>query len=92
MNLFQILMIFYLYIFVSDFYNEFFKVIRLIEEMYFMESVLLYSEIIPTVIAVAGLYFILMGGLGEEKIQLIIGIVLFVLAVAFPFISLSILI
>ena len=57
-----------------------------------MESVLLYSEIIPTNIAVVGLYFILMGGLGEEKVQLIIGIVLFVLAVAFPFVSLAILV
>lgn len=57
-----------------------------------MESVLLYSEIIPTVIAVAGMYFILVGGLGEDRIQLVIGIVLFVLAVVFPFVSLSILI
>ena len=57
-----------------------------------MESVLLYSEIVPTIIAVVGLYFILMGGLGEENVQLIIGIVLFVLAVVFPFVSLAILV
>lgn len=61
-------------------------------EIIIMESVLLYSEIIPTVIAVAGMYFILVGGLGEDRIQLVIGIVLFVLAVVFPFVSLSILI
>ena len=56
-----------------------------------MESILLYSEIIPTILAVVGLYFILNGGLGEERIQLFVGIFLFAFAVAFPWISLSLL-
>lgn len=57
-----------------------------------MEFLLLYSEIIPTILAVAGLYFILTGGLSEDKTQLIVGIGLFVLAIVVPFVTLSILI
>ncbi len=57
-----------------------------------MEFLLLYSEIIPTILAVAGLYFILTGGLGENRLQLFVGIGLFILAVVVPFVSLSILI
>lgn len=57
-----------------------------------MEFLLLYSEIIPTILAVSGLYFILSGGLGENRLQLVAGIALFVLAVIVPFVSLSILI
>lgn len=54
-----------------------------------MQSILLYSEIIPTILAVAGIYFILTGGLDNNRTQLTIGLVLFVLAVVFPFVSLS---
>lgn len=57
-----------------------------------MEFLLLYSEIIPTALAVVGLYFILTGGLEDDRLQLFVGIGLFILAVAVPFISLSILI
>lgn len=57
-----------------------------------MEFLLLYSEIIPTILAVAGIYFILTGGLGENRTQLIVGIGLFLLAVLIPFVTLSILI
>lgn len=57
-----------------------------------MDFLLLYSEIIPTILAIAGIYFMLTGGLTENKVQLIVGIVLFVLAVAVPFLTLSILI
>lgn len=57
-----------------------------------MEFLLLYSEIIPTILAAAGIYFMLTGGLGENKVQLVVGIALFILAVAVPFVTLSILI
>ena len=57
-----------------------------------MEAVLLYSEIIPTILAIAGMYFILTGGLDENRVQLGVGIGLFVLAIIVPFITLSILI
>ncbi len=57
-----------------------------------MDFLLLYSEIIPTILAVAGIYFMLTGGLDENRLQLVIGIALFVFAVVFPFVSLSILI
>lgn len=57
-----------------------------------MEFLLLYSEIIPTILAVSGIYFILTGGLDENKTQLIVGIGLFILAVIVPFVTLSILI
>lgn len=56
-----------------------------------MQSVLLYSEIIPTLLALGGIYFILTGGLTEDRTQLIVGVVVFLFAVAFPFISLSML-
>ena len=56
-----------------------------------MQSVLLYSEIIPTLLALVGSYFILTGGLTEDRTQLIVGVVIFLFAVAFPFISLSML-
>lgn len=57
-----------------------------------MEFLLLYSEVIPTILAVAGIYFILTGGLGENRIQLGVGIGLFILAVIVPFVLLSVLI
>ena len=57
-----------------------------------MEFLLLYSEIIPTILATAGISFILTGGLDENKTQLIVGVGLFAFAVAIPFILLSILI
>ena len=57
-----------------------------------MEAVLLYSEFIPTILAIAGMYFILTGGLDENRVQLGVGIGLFVLAIIVPFITLSILI
>jgi hypothetical protein len=57
-----------------------------------MEFLLLYSEIIPTILAVSGIYFMLTGGLGEDRTQLAVGIGLFVLAVAVPFVLLSMLI
>lgn len=57
-----------------------------------MEFLLLYSEIIPTILAVSGIYFILTGGLGENRMQLMVGIGLFLLAVIVPFVTLSILI
>ena len=57
-----------------------------------MEFLLLYSEVIPTILAVAGIYFILTGGLDENRIQLTVGIGLFILAVVVPFVVLSVLI
>ncbi|MBQ6443293.1 MAG: hypothetical protein IJJ11_01280 [Methanosphaera sp.] len=56
-----------------------------------MQSVLLYSEIIPTLLALGGIYFILTGGLTEDRTQLIVGVVIFLFAVVFPFVSLSML-
>lgn len=57
-----------------------------------MDFILLYSEIIPTILAIAGLYFILTGGLEEDRLQLAVGVGLFVFAVIVPFVALSILI
>ncbi len=57
-----------------------------------MEFLLLYSEIIPTILAIAGIYFILTGGLEENRTQLLVGVGLFILAVVVPFVTLSILI
>jgi len=57
-----------------------------------MEFLLLYSEIIPTILAVSGIYFMLTGGLEENRTQLAVGIGLFVLAVVVPFVILSMLI
>ncbi len=57
-----------------------------------MEFILLYSEVIPTILAIVGLYFMLTGGLAENRLQLFLGIGLFIMAVVVPFVSLSILI
>lgn len=57
-----------------------------------MDFLLLYSEIIPTILAVSGVYFMLTGGLEENRLQLVVGVALFILAVIVPFVTLSILI
>ncbi|HIH35053.1 MAG TPA: hypothetical protein HA355_04540 [Methanosphaera sp.] len=57
-----------------------------------MEFILLYTEILPTILAVAGIYFMLTGGLDENRVQLMVGIGLFILAVIAPFVILSVLI
>lgn len=57
-----------------------------------MDFLLLYSEIIPTILAIVGIYFMLTGGLEENRIQLAVGVILFILSVIVPFVTLSILI
>ena len=57
-----------------------------------MDFLLLYSEIIPTILAISGIYFMLTGGLDENNLQLAVGIGLFIFAVIFPFVTLSIII
>lgn len=54
-----------------------------------VQSVILYSEIIPTILAIFGLYFIISGVLDEKRNYLIIGVILFLLAVVIPFIVLT---
>ncbi len=54
-----------------------------------VQSVILYSEIIPTVLAVLGVYFIGSGILDHKRVSTIGGVVLFGLAVLVPFIILT---
>lgn len=54
--------------------------------MYIMvQSVIVYSEIIPTILAVAGIYLIMSGILDNKTQYLYGGIVVFLLAVIVPF-------
>lgn len=54
-----------------------------------VQSVIVYSEIIPTILAIIGLYFIITGVLDEKRNFLAIGLVLFLMAIVVPFIILT---
>jgi hypothetical protein len=54
-----------------------------------VQSVIVYSEIIPTILAIFGLYFIITGVLDEKRNFLAIGLLLFLLAIVVPFIILT---
>ncbi len=53
------------------------------------QSVVIYSEIIPTALAIVALYFIGSGVLDHNRTYTILGIILFALAVIIPFAVLS---
>lgn len=53
------------------------------------QSVVVYSEIIPTIFAVIGLYFLGSGILDYKRLYAVVGIILFILAVLLPFIILT---
>ncbi|WP_198923176.1 hypothetical protein [Methanosphaera sp. WGK6] len=54
-----------------------------------VQSVVIFSEIIPTILAVSGLYFLFSGVLDNKRTYTIAGIGLFVLAVFVPFLILG---
>lgn len=54
-----------------------------------VQSVILYSEIIPTILAAIGIYLIINGVLDDKKELSIAGVVVFLLAVIIPFIILT---
>ncbi|WP_304124395.1 hypothetical protein [Methanosphaera cuniculi] len=54
-----------------------------------VQSVIVYSEIIPTLLALAGVYFIGTGILDHKRSQAVLGILLFFAAVIVPFIILT---
>lgn len=53
------------------------------------QFVFLYSEVIPAILSILGVYFIGSGVLDHKKDFLIAGVVLFILAVLVPFIILT---
>lgn len=54
-----------------------------------VQSVIVYSEIIPTILAVAGVYFLGTGILDHKRAHAVAGVVLFIASVAVPFIILT---
>ncbi len=54
-----------------------------------VQSVILYSEIIPTILAIVGIYLIISGVLDDKKEFTIPGVVVFLLAVIIPFVILT---
>lgn len=54
-----------------------------------VQSVIVYSEIIPTILAAIGIYLIINGVLDDKKEFWAIGVVVFLLAVIIPFIILT---
>ena len=54
-----------------------------------VQSVILYSEIIPTILAIVGIYLIISGLLDDKKEFTIPGVVVFLLAVIIPFVILT---
>lgn len=54
-----------------------------------VQSVILYSEIIPTILAIVGIYLIISGVLDDKKEFIIPGVVVFLLAVIIPFVILT---
>ena len=54
-----------------------------------VQSVIFYSEIIPTILAIFALYFIISGVLDDKRNFLAVGVVIFLLAVIVPFVILS---
>lgn len=54
-----------------------------------VQSVILYSEIIPTILAIIGIYIIINGVLDDKKEFAIAGVVVFLLAVIIPFVILT---
>lgn len=58
-------------------------------ELIVAQFVFLYSEAIPTILAVLGIYFLGSGVLDHKNEYLIAGIILFLMAVLVPFIILT---
>lgn len=54
-----------------------------------VQSVILYSEIIPTILAIVGIYLIISGVLDDKKEFTVPGVVVFLLAVIIPFVILT---
>jgi hypothetical protein len=52
---------------------------------YMVQSVIVYSEIIPTILGVLGIYLIINGVLDDNKTFTLVGIAIFLLAVIVPF-------
>jgi hypothetical protein len=50
-----------------------------------VQSVIVYSEIIPTILGVLGIYLIINGVLDDNKTFTLVGIAIFLLAVIVPF-------
>lgn len=54
-----------------------------------VQSVIVYSEIIPTILAVMGIFFLCSGVLDHNRAYTTLGVFLFILAVVLPFIILA---
>lgn len=54
-----------------------------------VQSVIIYSEVIPTILAIIGIYLIINGVLDDKKEFTIAGVVAFLLAVIIPFVILT---
>jgi len=54
-----------------------------------VQSVIVYSEIIPTILAVVGIYLIITGIFNDRKEVTAGGVVVFLLAVIVPFVILT---
>ena len=54
-----------------------------------VQSVVLYSEILPTILAIIGIYLIINGVLDDKREFSIAGVVVFLLAVIVPFVILT---
>ncbi|MDO5825389.1 MAG: hypothetical protein Q4Q22_03330 [Methanosphaera sp.] len=54
-----------------------------------VQSVIVYSEIIPTILSLVGIYLIINGVLGDKRELSVAGVVVFLLAVIIPFVILT---
>lgn len=54
-----------------------------------VQSVIVYSEIIPTILAVVGIYLIISGMFNDRREVTGAGVVVFLLAVIIPFVILT---
>ena len=54
-----------------------------------VQSVIVYSEIIPTILSLVGIYLIINGVLGDKRDLSVAGVVVFLLAVIIPFVILT---
>ncbi|MDO5851808.1 MAG: hypothetical protein Q4Q23_04905 [Methanobacteriaceae archaeon] len=55
-------------------------------------SLMIYSHIIPTIVAILGLFFIINGVMDNNKTYLLLGVIVFLCAAFLPFIYLPVLI
>ena len=53
------------------------------------QSVIIFSQLIPTILAIVGLYLMISGVLDDKKTFLTLGVLVFLLAVIIPFVILS---